>query len=303
MKILYVVGEGIGNQIQALPGLIYAQKKYEEVVVVNTIPHTSWVTKYILGNYAEVLEGEYIKGEECGIITGWDNIDGQLLTCSCWDMPIHNLPVLNAIKRKRNLKCSEVEYNLAIVDNKYTDNDFIVNFGYEWGQFPDSPDILIHNGYSKISDYAQERWKAKSYLYYEQLAKELKKQDYTVGSVGAKEEYVKGTIDWTQSSIMHTQALIEHTKLLIANDTGTYHLANLVNTPNIALFTFTDWRKSYDDRFHRQARIISAEYECQPCQFKDAYKDYWMENQEQCQWMCRNINIDVILKAVKEILG
>ena len=293
MKILYVVGEGIGNQIQALPGLIYAKKKYKEVIVWNAIQHTAWVTDYIFGNFAEI----WSNGEH-------DPPDGLLFTCPCWDIPTNDIPVFNAIDKKRNLRCSEVEYNLAVVDDQYTDNDFIVNFGVG----PDItswrvPDILLHNGYSKVSDYAKQRWEAKGYLYYEQLAKELKKQGYTVGSIGTNDEYIRGTVNHTGLSIAYTQSFIEQTKLLIANDTGTYHLANLVDTPNIVLFTFTDWRKSYDDRFHRQARIISAEYECQPCQFKDSRKDYWMENKHRCKWKCREIDVKAILAAVEEILG
>ena len=166
----------------------------------------------------------------------------------------------------------------------------------------DAPDVVLHNGYSKINREARKRWFPKSYPKYEKVARILQKKGYTVASIGSEEEYINGTINLTGLKMKRSIAAIKSARLLIANDTATYHLANVVGTPNIVLFTFTDPKKNYDSRFHKFSHIVRKEMSCSPCQLTNGFGS-WVKNKSICKWDCRNIKTRVIVEEALKILS
>ena len=46
-RVLFVVGDGIGNQIQTIPAFLFCQRKFGQVSVYNSIPTQKEATKVI----------------------------------------------------------------------------------------------------------------------------------------------------------------------------------------------------------------------------------------------------------------
>ena len=98
--------------------------------------------------------------------------------------------------------------------------------------------MVFCNGYSKRD---VKRWEAKSWQYYVRLAQLLMDAGYTVGSLGEKGEAVKGTDDLTGLPFEKSLGIVKGAKLLVSNDTGLYHAANLLGTQTLAMFT-ASWK-------------------------------------------------------------
>jgi len=297
-KILFVVGEGIGNQIQTIPALIYCKNKFAcEVDICNTIRTCADLTEIIFKGLAEkILKPSEVVRE---------NYHGQVLTALLQNSPVSGLRVLNSRPKEGEISLSEIELNMKCIGEDFEDADFL-EFGGAFDYIPemkDVPDVLICNGYCKVNDAARNRWKAKSYPYYSQVAEDLSLAGLTVGSIGLKEEHVKGTIDFTELTLEQTIAAIKGAKLVLCNDTGIYHLANMVGTNNVVVFTFTNTLKNFDKRFHKHTTIIdrSAELACVPCQKRTwSPTDFWITNRNKCRWACRNISPKIISKACQK---
>lgn len=297
-RVAFVVGDGIGNQVEAIPALLYAKRKYGcKVSVCNTVPSSMGATKVIFEGLADSVCG---KGAQKQL----DRCDGQIVTMMCKDDPLSGVPLLN-VQEFGDGRFSEVEANMRAVGRDYDE----VELGDVGDAFSsvepaaECPDVLIHDGYSKVTSVARARWEAKSYPHYAELVTALKEAGYTVGSIGAAGEHVAGTEDLTGRSLEESVALIKAAKLLIANDTGTYHIACVVGTKTLVLFTFTDLTKNYDPRFHRSAVVVTSSMDCAPCQFRSKYHDYWMSNRAACKWACREVPLRKVLSQARALLG
>jgi len=315
--ILFVVGDGIGNQVETVPAFLYCRKVFPNPIwVYNSIPTQTKITKILFRSAEKIFLSKYEKG----VYRSNEEMKKhkyrfQILTYACHGtpasysfinkrtrsgIPIHNRMMLNMRK-----EFSEVLFNLKSIDNNFSDKDFLKS-GKVLSHIKKGggiPDILMHDGYSKTSDESQKRWEAKSYPKYRKLADILIGLGYTVGSLGCKSERVKGTKNFTGLSLEQTISAIKGTRLLISNDTGTYHLANMIGVPNIVLFTFTDMKKNYEKKFHIYAHPLRREdLQCSPCQLLMGY-DFWQINKEKCKWQCRNIDMGLIISKCKEILS
>jgi len=323
--ILFVIGDGIGNQIQTIPAFLYCRKKFKDrkIYVYNSIPTQTKITKMLFGGkYGlkadDVFCAIYDKDgyhQNTKLIDIYSNgIDGgfQILTASCYGAPVFyrgvNIPVYNEkiLGMIKKWKWTEVECNLrSSMDENFSDSDFseFGNLFHDINKKLDVPDILIHNGYSRINKNSEKMWKAKKYPNYKELSRILISLGYSVGSIGDKREFIDGTVNLTGLRFKDTVAVIKRTKLLISNDTSTYHLANVVKIPNIVLFTFTNMDKNYDKRFHIYSHPIQRkDLSCCPCQKWNKY-GYWLKNKNKCKWECRNIDMKMIVNKCREILS
>ena len=155
---------------------------------------------------------------------------------------------------------------------------------------PEHFDVILANGYNKLGSA---NWKIKSYPYYNELVSIFKNHGLTVASIGAPLEYITGTVNMTGLSLAKSAQLIKASKCVISNDTGVYHLANVLGTLNFPIFTATSVTKNYDERFHRNAVIIRrTDLDCMPCQDRRLWNT-------SCQnWLCREIAPENIVKQV-----
>jgi glycosyltransferase involved in cell wall biosynthesis len=287
MKVLFVVGCGIGNQVEALPAYVLAQKGYDEVVVCNSYPYSTEVT--------DLLFGQWIRREDVNPT----DYDVQIVTMLGGDFPIEGIPV----RLTPHGQMSEVEYNMRATGLAFTEADFSNTGGVfdDIEPMPDAPDFLIHDGWNKTSVECREKWEAKSYPRWGEVVEQLLREGYTIGSIGGNDEHVPGTVDMTGLSLRDSVAAIKGAKVLLANDTGSYHLANALGKPNAALFTFTDVNKNYDPRFHRTCRLVRRELDCSPCQPKGP--NFWLYNRPKCKWECRNVSSEMVINEARSACG
>lgn len=289
-KVLAVIDGGIGNQIQSLPAVRYLKRQFDAVDAVNLEGSNREATEFLFGT-----EGRL---EELRVA----DYEGQFLL-NLYCRRKRKVPALPVLGSAPSRKCSEVEAKLRVVNAPCVDSDFEVEgLAPHVDMLPLGPDVLLHNGYSKVDSKARRLWEAKSYPYYVELAVELAAMNFTVGSIGSPEEHVEGTTDCTGVSLTETVAYVKSAQLVIANDTGSYHLANALSIPNIALFTFTDAAKNYDERFHRHSTVLRREdLDCSPCQQRG--RRLWLANKDKCKWACREVPVKRVMEEVKRIFG
>jgi hypothetical protein len=230
------------------------------------------------------------------VVTSHHGFTQQILAAPCQDWALPNLEIISKRTLELITEKSEVECNLLAVANRpLTDDDFLppqLNIQEGVGNV----DVVICNGFSKQD---VKRWEAKSWLYYEELAKMLMNAGFLVGSIGSQEEYVEGTLDLTGLSFEESLGIIKASKLLISNDTGVYHASNLVGSQNLALFTFTDPVKNYDERFHIYSDILRLDLECSPCMKGVGGDAVWLENKSWCGWKCREMPVSTVFDMAK----
>lgn len=274
----YIVANGLGNIIQTIPAYLYLRKKYGSVRIVC---HPKW-QEFTASIYDNIF----------------NKSDRQIST------PHHIFSSCNPNYFKTE-KISEVEKNLRLVgcqDMRYRKVDTEVTAQMLTSDdldHADKFDILVCNGYNKRGGI--DHWTVKSYSKWEELIEWLSLDGYSVTSIGTRNEYIEGTYDRTEAGLKGTYDLIRQAKLLISNDTGFYHAANVLGTKCIALFTMTDRRKNYDPMFHRNTIAMHTDLACQPCQY-NLEPLFWKTNAKVCKWACRNIPVYSIMKKVRELI-
>jgi len=287
---LFIVGSGIGNQVQTIPAFMYLRQRSEIDVVNNdgiNWEATNWLFKP-LG--VRVLRREEVKPA--------DYLE-QYLTLLCQRTPVIGVFVGSTdIVHLSDLK-SEVKCNLFAVGGGEPE----VPEGFLDCIPPmETTKVLIHDGYARNT--ALTPWEAKSWPGHQRASESLRRRGVTVGSIGGPEELVEGTEDFTGSSLRETIARIKGTKVLLSNDSGMYHLACAVGTPCVAVFTFTSHIKNYDPEFHRTVTVIRREdLECSPCQPKlFEPNDTWKKKRDECKWACQDVSVEEVVEVVMERL-
>jgi ADP-heptose:LPS heptosyltransferase len=293
-RILFVVGSGMGNQAETIPALALAKRKYgDRIDLTNSFPYAFNITKVLFEGMVDnmMLASDVDKSL----------YEAQICTYLAHDFPIKGIPHIVREKPIRD-KRSEVEHNLLVTGAEYTDADFADMGGSmeHIKPLPDTPDILIHNGYNKLKVGQPDKWKAKSYAHWPIVIEALKKKGFRVGAIGLPDEYIAGAENCTGLAFEDTVAAIKAAKLLLSNDTGTFHVANVVGTRNIPIFTFTSRKKNFDPRFHRFSTLIESDLPCAPCQHKSRH--FWLDNRKNCKWACRNIDPQKVLATVEDVL-
>lgn len=289
-RILFVVGSGMGNQAETIPALALAKRKYgDRIDVANSFPYAFKVTRVLFDG---MVENIMLAKDICKA-----NYESQICTYLAHDFPIKGIPHI-VREHPHPDKRSEVEHNLLVTGAEYTDADFADMGGSMSGiqPRPDTPDVLIHNGYNKVKVGNPDKWKAKSYSRWPEVIDSLTSQGYRVGTIGAADEHIEGTENLTGMKFEDSVAAIKGCRVLLSNDTGTFHVANVVGIPNVPIFTFTSRKKNFDARFHRFSRLVASDLDCSPCQHTGRH--YWLANRKNCQWACRNIDPQKVLDAV-----
>jgi GT2 family glycosyltransferase len=234
------------------------------------------------------------------VVTGkWGPEHKQVLAAPCQDWPLPGLEILSKRTLEMITEKSEVECNLlAVADRPLTDEDFlppVLDVEEAIGDI----DIVLCDGFSKAD---VKRWEAKSWPYYENLAELFLRAGKKVASVGSPGEYVPGTLDLTGLSFEESLGVVKKARLLISNDTGMYHAANLVGTQNLAIFTFTDLVKNFEKRFHLYSDAVRLDLECSPCMKGIGGEAVWLERKPWCGWRCRQIPFEHVFNfAMKKL--
>lgn len=302
-RLLFLVGDGIGNQAQTVPAFLHAKRKYKcPIDVYNSIPRNTDSTITIFKDIADKI---FVNEETIRT----KHYDGQILMYPFFQKPYPKLKVIsqNVSKLMNKKKHSEIDMNLrAVGSDSSKHHDFSDCYKiFDWIEAKhESPDIILHDGFSKVSNLAKRTWLVKSYPHYYELAQLLMGAGYSVGTIGSHDEHIKDTQQITGLDFTTSLAYIKGCKLFISNDTGTYHLANLLAKKNIVLFTASDNIKNYDRHFHRFSTMISRnDLDCQPCHLKYEF-NYWNKKgvKDKCGWECRNIDPEKIVKKAKELI-
>jgi len=290
--ILFVLHYGGGNVIQTIPAYLQLVKaRYEvDVVYLKQYPtESSSVTDlFPCDNIREVDPVELSK-----IMNNYDYVykppflgqKGDYLKVSADKLRESDSEV------RRNLKCIEhmgVEQEMLREWQEEKPDDFI-----------DGEYITVHNGC--VPDPV---WEAKKYIMFPQLVTMIKQErpDLKVVCLGSKPEYIDGSIDRTTCNAKQTAYWIHNAVAHISTDTFTMHIAALVETLGIAIFTCTSWDiKNIDEEFHKTISVVHSDIPCAPCQ-----KGYhWHPCREACMaarpvFPCQNIPPQKILDRCKQ---
>jgi ADP-heptose:LPS heptosyltransferase len=290
-KILFCTGEGIGNVVQTIPVIrtIKEVLGYEidfwhafgSFKLPKMIPY---VDRWVIGNEIfEIDPAEYV-GK---VSTFW--AANYLHTAKVGSLKLLNKIIPLSMDR------SEVDTYMQIArDLGVKEKDLIWHGECDYIDMDYEADVIIHNGYNP---HGAANWQIKSYPYYAEVASMLYAKGIRVASVGTKSEYVDGTFDITDRSLLKTLGIIRRTKVFLGNDSGLYHCANALRTPNVVIFTATSVEKNYDKKFHRYATIIGRnDLDCRPCQANKRW------NKDCKTWECRNIKPKIVFDYVKNML-
>lgn len=288
-KVLFCTGEGVGNVIQTIPAIRTLKEvlgydvDYWHAFGSYSIPKIiPYVDKWIVGQKIKSIDPSEYKGK---VSTLWTR---DYLNIS----PLEKLQLLNNIQPLR-MDRSEVDTYMDIArDLGVKEKDLIWHGECNYNKLrksKDQYDIVIHNGFNH---FGAANWEVKSYSYYKEVVKLLSK--FKICSVGAKGEYINGTIDKTELDLLTTGGIIKNCKLFLSNDSGLYHYANTLKVKNVVIFTATSVKKNFDSRFHKYSTIVGRnDLECRPCQGNRGWKN--------CKtWECRNIEPEIIVNVIKE---
>jgi len=280
MSTLFLVGSGIGNQAQTIPAFYLAKTRYPDITVVNTEPYNIDTTRMLFRGLADVFTEEEIAPR-------LGEFNRQIQT---FFSNRSFLGITRALNRRPVPGESEVEHNMLSTGLPHSVADMSVVgdcLDYIEPQ-QDVPDVIIHDGYNKNSvepEYGEDKWLAKSYLHWQWVAELLMMRGLRVGSIGSESEHVEGTEDLTGLPIEQSVAVMKGSRVVLSNDTGSYHLCNLIGRENVVVFTMTSLIKNNDPRFHRYSTVVSSMMPCAPCQ--DIGNSFWYHNRHKCHWACR----------------
>ncbi|MCD6595148.1 glycosyltransferase family 9 protein [bacterium] len=146
-------------------------------------------------------------------------------------------------------------------------------------------------------------WATKIYTKYPQLANELVAMGYTLLCIGSNNDiplcnnvlHKSDRLILAGLSILETAAILKKVSVLIANDSGSGHLASAVGTPVISIFGPTVPAQGFYP-YGESNRIIEIPLECRPCNAHGPNKCPLIHHK------CMNdIPIGKIIDAVKQI--
>lgn len=289
-KILFCTGEGVGNIIQTIP-VLRTLKEVLGYEIDFWWAFSSYPTNQKLIPYVD----NWLVGNDINSVNVFD-YHGIVST---WWTRNHIKPLLNVgIKLLNEIKPltmerSEVDTYMDIARSLAAEEKDLTWYGLcNYNKAEAKYDVVIHNGYNR---YGSADWSIKSYPHYEKIVEYL--GGLKVCSVGAKDEYIKGTKDQTGLALLDTLGLIKNCRIFLSNDSGLYHCANALGTDNIVIFTATSTKKNYYSKFHKYSTIICRDdLECRPCQANRGWKN--------CKnWKCQNIDPEVILKRIKSVIA
>lgn len=293
-RILFMMGEGVGNVIETIPAVRTLNEALGyDVDFWHSFGH--YGIPHIIP-YAD----RWIVGQKIGSISPFEYV-GKVSTF--WTRahvnrgPLAQIPLL-AMSEKVCRDRSEVDTYMDIPRQLGVKEEDILWHGEcNYNRLKKAKnyyDIAIHDGYNKHG-VAIDGWNAKSYPYYKEVVSLL--NEFRICSLGSRDEYVVGTDDKTGLDLLTSLGIIKNCKLFLSNDSGLYHCANALCIPNIVIFTYTSTLKNYDKRFHKYSTIIRRDdLECIGCQNTPHFKTCTTRE-------CRNIDPEVIVNVIREMLN
>jgi ADP-heptose:LPS heptosyltransferase len=286
-RLLYCMAEGIGNVVQTVPAIRTIKER-----LGYDIDFWHAFGSFDIPKFIPYVDNWYNKNEIRSV--DFSSYDGKIVTF--WTRRHANtipLPALNKIIPFSPTESEVENYLMAARDLGVSVEDFIWEGECLFEPTDKSYDVVIINGYNFKGP---SKWVVKSYPYYSEVANILKGAGFSVCSIGKSEEYVENTIDETGRNLLSSFGLIKNSGLLLCNDTGLYHAANLLGTNNVVVFTVSLCLKAYDKRFHKNAHPISRHLPCSPCYGTQR----WLKD---CKnWRCREIDPQLVANKVIEVL-
>lgn len=279
-KILFCTGEGIGNTIQTIPVIRTIKENFAAIDLWHAFGNYSihndlipYVDKCFVGSQINTINPNNYKGK---VSTFWTRQHQKPL-------PLNLLNKIQPLSMAR----SEVDTYMDIArDLGVQEKDLIWHGECNYNNRQEKFDIVISDGYNR---YGSARWEIKSYSHYEKLVEYLNEDGYSVCSIGAPNEYVKGTVNMTGLSLLDSLGIIKNSSFLISNDSGMYHCANALRVHNLVIFTATSIEKNYDERFHKYSTLMYRnDLKCRPCQSNRK----WAKD---CNdWKCKDIDPEYV---------
>jgi len=268
MKILFVISEGIGNITQTIPLYLCIKELHEvDVAYIKRYPTDSANKAFHFP--AEV--DEILPWELEGISGNYDRVIE---------------PPFSGVEDIMLETDSEYKRNMNILDTlgikKELKRDLILDAS------PYEGDVVIHNG-------AVKGWERKKYPFFEEVVARLADEGLKVTSIGSPEEYIKGAINGTGSNLRRTCGTIHNHKLYVGTDTGTYHIAGLMEKPGLVLFTATSRDKNWDKDFHNSIEKLNTWLPCQPCQKWYHFKPEWGQCKDH---LCQRLNPELVTRSI-----
>ena len=278
-RVLLVLGEGIGNIVLGAFLIPNLKRKYKVDVLITK---ENYSCSDFLLNEVNVFKSENE--------VNTDQYTGKIETV--WGKTRLNIPVIASSSidfAKYPNEISEFRANYNILTSLgYEPKEITLDFNYNYNpKITDKFDIVLVNG-------ANSQWSFKRYKYWKEVARELRK-DYSICSVGSKDEYIPYTTDKTSLPFLSTLSLLKNSRLVVSNDTGLYHTACLLKIPGVVVFTGSSLEKNYDFLFHHYFSPVF--FPCDRrvrCQFDQFWKD--------CKQKCREIPPEFVIEVVRQKL-
>jgi ADP-heptose:LPS heptosyltransferase len=287
-KLLVCHAEGLGNCVEILPCIRTIKEKlnfksidYWHAFGSYNIPKIiPYVDKWVVGGNIRNLDINSYYGK---VSTFWTREHHKVVP----------LPLLNKVT-SLVLDRSEIDVYMDIArDLGVKERDILWYGNCNYNKSNDYYDIVIHDGCNRGSPA---KWEIKSYPHYKKVV-DLLKKDFSICSVGAKDEYIDGTDNMTGKELLDTLGIIKNCKLFLSNDSGLYHCANALEIKNIVLFTATSITKNFDSRFHKYSTLIKRDdLECRPCQGSQKWRGVCKD------WKCREIDPETVVNKVRKLL-
>jgi len=198
----------------------------------------------------------------------------------------------------RDMRVHETDYYMQIVRAQgFRGKTPVVRFPLADSPVLDlkRPIIGICNGYYRLTGY----WSKKGWPYYEKLCEVMKLYfDGSVVAVGAEGEINEN--DYLSENycgrltILETAKVLSQLDLLVTNDTGLMHIANVLGVPMVALFgpTLVSKNKPRGEK----SIVLMGNSECVGC--------YYTEKFETCEDnVCmKSISVGDVMAKAREIL-
>lgn len=247
MRILFLLNNGLGNQVQTIP--LYNALKDHTVDV-------EYLMQYPTDRKLEVFPNQIVPNTNMEMVQKLSDYDYIIKPWRIYDGKGEEIQEFEDAISEMD---SEFERNMKILDYLKIERSIDKTHRTKEINVPQKY-ITVHNGANP-----QPQWNAKRYPYMEQVCRKLQLEGITVVSVGSQSEHVFGTVNMTGLDQRQTAHVLERSSLHLSTDTFTFHLSALVDTPSVVIFTLTDPGKNYDKNFHDKAKIVSLDLDCR-CQ-------------------------------------
>ena len=251
-KLLFLLTQGGGNVIQTIPTYLALKEHHEIDVVYMPIYPTDSVAKCaVFPADVEAKTPEEVRNMR-------KNYDYQINFPSGF-LVNNDGSYVREVLDELNENDSEVHRNLQVC--KFLGVEPKIQKEYRHNEHKERY-IVVHNGGLNIP-----AWNKKKYPMFKRLVSLMKELDLPIVSIGAPMEYVEGTMDFTGLPLKDTAGLIKNAHLWVGTDCLTMHLASLVDTPGVGIFTCTSETKNTDKDFHDKLTTVRNNVACSPGQW------------------------------------